>query len=320
MPDSNATRPIRIATRGSTLAMWQAHHVAGLLRAAGRIVEIVEVSTQGDRDRATALASMGGQGVFTREVQAALLDGRADVAVHSLKDLPTEHTEGLMLGAVPERAPMFDALILPASAPQTSLDGEQLLAGLPQGARIGTGSPRRQAQLLHARPDLVLVENRGNVETRLNKLDDGQFDAIILAEAGLRRLGFAARISGLLRPPLMLPAVGQGALGIECRIDDVEVQNLLATLTDAAVFAAVTAERSLLADLRAGCHAPLGVFTSLEVDGRIRLEAVVLSLNGQERFVAMAIGTAAEPAAIGVAVAKMLRAQGAERLLAKASG
>jgi hydroxymethylbilane synthase len=207
---------VRIATRASSLAMWQTEHIASLLRAAapGISVEFVQVTTTGDADRIQPLAQMGGVGVFTREVQRAVLDGRADIAVHSLKDLPTDAVPGLTLAGIPERERRFDALILPAGS---SIAG---LAALPCRARIGTGSLRRQAQLLHERDDLELQNIRGNVETRLRKLDAGEFDAIVLAQAGLHRLGFADRVSLVLQPPVMLPAVGQAAIGIECRSDD----------------------------------------------------------------------------------------------------
>lgn len=298
--------------------MWQANHVADLLRRAApeASVEIIEVSTIGDRDRATALSTMGGQGVFTKEVQNVVLANQADVAVHSLKDLPTEPTAGLVLGAVPDRAPVYDAIILPAGAASTAADGEAALKQLPHEARIGTGSLRRQAQLLHYRSDLKLSENRGNVETRIKKLDAGEFDAIILAEAGLRRLGFANRISGLLCPPLMLPAVGQGALGIECRADDDFVRGVLRLITNQSVYAAVTAERTLLQDLRAGCHAPLGVWTQQQGD-QLQLDAVVLSTDGKERLTASVQGASSEAREIGKQAASRLRDLGAERLLAK---
>lgn len=314
---------IRIATRTSPLALWQANHVRDriLEGTEGRTVELVDVSTIGDRDRATALASMGGQGVFTKEVQNAVLSGRADLAVHSLKDLPTDATPGLALAGIPGRAPVADALVLPASVdiglPERlqSMPFDVLIAG----AKIGTGSPRRQAQLLHVRPDLQMAENRGNVETRMQKLDDGEFDAIILAEAGLRRLGHGNRISSLLVPPLMLHAVGQGALGIECRDDDQFIIDLLETLSDANVVAAVSAERSLLRDLRAGCHAPVGTTTSFSDDGILTLQGVVLSLDGADRLQASASGPSKNAEALGLEVAGLLREVGAERLLTPAS-
>ncbi len=314
--------PLRIATRASQLALWQANHIADRLRglAPERTIELVHVTTSGDRDQTGALASFGGVGVFTREVQRAVLDGRADLAVHSLKDLPTEPVDGLVLAAVPERAPRFDALILPSgdrdSPPAESHRGDSkpLIAAMSAKARIGTGSLRRQAQLRHLRPDLELLEIRGNVDTRLRKLDEGAYDAIILAEAGLRRLGLDARISGLLAPPVLYPSVGQGALGIECRASDDATRAILARLTDATTHAAVLAERALLAELRAGCHAPLGVSTTVS-EGSLTLEGVVLSPDGTQRLLAKSAGDARDPELIGRAVAEELRRQGAGALI-----
>ena len=296
--------------------MWQANHVRDLLRAAvpDCEVELIDVSTVGDRDRFSALASMGGQGVFTREVQHVVLEDRADLAVHSLKDLPTEAAEGLALAGVPERAPVHDALILPAGDASADGDGAALLATLPAGSRIGTGSLRRQAQILHARQDVELLDIRGNVETRLRKLDEGEYDAIVLAEAGLRRLGLGDRISGLLTPPLMLHAVGQGALGLECRADDSSLIDVLTAISASSVMVAVTAERALLRELRAGCHAPVGVRSSADKSGTLHLEGVVLTPDGTRRIVADASGTDAE--AIGLEVASQLKADGAGEILA----
>lgn len=303
------SRTLRIASRASQLAMWQARHVSDLIRAAepGIVVEIVEISTTGDRDRFSALSQMGGQGVFTREVQAAVLDGRADLAVHSLKDLPTVPTAGLHLAGVPERAPRFDALVLPHSQIGT-------LDDLPQGAKVGTGSLRRRAQLLHSRPDLRLEEVRGNVETRLRKVDDGEYDAILLAEAGLRRLGMSGRISAVLAPPLLYPAVGQAALGLECRVDDEFTSEILGRLTDRSAHSEVLAERACLRELKAGCHAPVGTLTHCEGD-RLTLEGVVLSRDGQERISAQATSTMKTAEALGRSVAQLLIAQGAVRLM-----
>ena len=302
---------IRIATRASRLALWQANHVADLLRRAapGCEVELVHVSTIGDRDRIEPLHEFGGVGIFTREVQRAVLDGRADLAVHSLKDLPTEPIEGLTLAAVPERAAVFDALILPAGA--AAAGG---LDSLPQGARVGTGSLRRQAQLLHHRPDLRMREIRGNVETRLRKLDDGEYDAIVLAVAGLTRLELGDRISFELRPPLLYPAVGQGALGVECRIGDGELRRVLESITDRRAHAAATAERTVLAEMRAGCHAPLGAISGGEAD-HLTLEADVLSRDGSERMAAFAEGLLADPVELGRRVAENLLRQGAGRFV-----
>ncbi|MEM7812319.1 MAG: hydroxymethylbilane synthase [Planctomycetota bacterium] len=312
---------IRIATRASPLALWQANHVAGLLRAAheGVAVELVEVSTVGDRDRANTLASFGGTGVFTREVQRAVLDGRADVAVHSLKDLPTAAMEGLVLAAVPAREDRRDALVLPADGRPADCDDP--LAVLSSGARVATGSPRRQAQLLHRRPDLEVAGVRGNVGTRLEKLDAGEFDAMVLAVAGLKRLGFASRVSAVLEPPVMYPAVGQGALGLECRADDGEVTAAVGTLADGAATLEVTAERSMMARLGAGCHAPVGAFATSgrgESEG-FALTGVVLSPDGSRRIESVVDrvpwpdrSTAAES---GVDVAERLLSDGASEFV-----
>lgn len=303
---------IRIATRASALALWQANHTADLLRRVepGRAVELVRVSTEGDRDQTSPLVEAGGVGVFTREVQRAVLENRADVAVHSLKDLPTEEVEGLTCAGVPARAVVFDALVLPSSADSET----SRIEALPEGARIGTGSPRRRAQLLHLRPDLQISDVRGNVDTRLKKLDEGGYDALILAAAGLTRLGLKHRISATLRPPQMYPAVGQGALGIECRTDNGEVVQALEQITDRNAMAAVRAERRLLSDLRAGCHAPVGVFTTIEEDV-LTLDAVVLSIDGTERITAKHSESIETPERVGEKVAAELISLGADVLV-----
>ena len=302
MPSSQT---IRIATRASNLALWQANHIADLIRRAAPtvIVELVHISTAGDRVQTERLRDMGSLGVFTREVQSAVLDGRADLAVHSLKDLPTEPVDGLVLGGTPERGATADALVLPAG-----FVGHASIAALPVEARVGTGSPRRQAQLRFLRSDLILSEVRGNVETRLRKLDEGQYDALVLATAGLTRLGLANRISCELAPPQMFPAVSQGAVGVECRASDDVVRELLMSITDRATLAAVTAERSLLSTLRAGCHAPLGVSTTAQGDS-IQLAAVILTPDGSRRWMASALATDAEE--LGREVARLLLEQGA---------
>lgn len=308
--------PARIATRGSRLALWQAHHVAELLRTAdpSREVQLVEVSTVGDRVQSETLASFGGFGIFTREVQKAVLDGRADIAVHSLKDLPTDIVTGLTLAAVPERGDVGDALVLPQSSNTDSASANITIQNLPQVAKIGTGSLRRRAQLLHIRDDLNLLEIRGNVETRLSKLDDGEYDALILAQAGLRRLELGHRISAELGPPDLFPAVAQGALGLECRADDEATLSLLAGICDLDALAAVTAERAMLAELRAGCHAPVGAFTQRDAD-RLTIEGVVLSADGRERIVAEVTGSADEAESLGRTLAEALRDKGADRLV-----
>ncbi len=308
MPSSQT---IRIATRASNLALWQAHHIADLIRqtAPSVIVELIHVSTTGDRDQTERLRDIGSFGVFTREVQNAVLDGRADVAVHSLKDLPTEPVPGLVLAATPVRGATADALILPAGAA-----GPAGIQSLPAGARVGTGSPRRQAQLRFLRCDLVLSEVRGNVETRLRKLDEGHYDALVLATAGLTRLGLAGRISCELAPPEMFPAVSQGAVGVECRTNDESVRRILAQITDPPTLAAATAERSLLSTLRAGCHAPLGVSTTVQGDV-LQLEAVILPQDGSQRWMACASALAEDATALGQQVAQLLFVQGADRVL-----
>jgi hydroxymethylbilane synthase len=302
---------LRIATRASSLALWQARYIAEAIAAIapGTKVELVQVTTTGDRDQTGALRAFGGLGVFTREVQKAVLDRRADLAVHSLKDLPTESAQGLCLAAVPEREDTADALVLSGSNRSSAA-----LDRLPKGARVGTGSLRRRAQLLSLRPDLLLEEVRGNVETRISRLDAGDYDALVLAVAGLKRLGLQHRISATLAPPVMFAAAGQGALGIECRDDDTPVRGLLLRLEDTTARARVTAERALLARLRAGCHAPVGAATEFQA-GQISLEAVVLSADGRQRIVARDESASDDAAGLGARVADRLLELGAEALI-----
>lgn len=303
---------IRIATRKSALALWQANYIADRLRnlPSKLTVELVPIVTTGDTNQTDALRQFGGTGVFTREVQKAVLDERADLAVHSLKDLPTLSSDGLVLAAVPAREQRCDALLLP----QTK-EAIKSLDDLPKGAKIGTGSPRRQAQLLQLRPDFEVSEIRGNIDTRIRKLDEGQYDAIILAEAGLRRLELADRISLLLTPPTVYPAVSQGALGIECRDSDDVTRTLLQQIICATTHAEVLAERSLLRTLRAGCHAPLGAWTQVNGD-QMTLTAVLLSLDGKTRIEQTASGSLTHAEQVGIQVAELLLSNGAESLLA----
>ncbi|MEO2019517.1 MAG: hydroxymethylbilane synthase [Fuerstiella sp.] len=304
-PDS-----IRIATRSSKLALWQAHHVKSLITEACDVsVEIVHIRTEGDQNQTDPLRQFGGTGLFTKEVQRSVLDGDTHIAVHSLKDLPTESADGLVLAGIPQRAPRFDAVLLPAGTTEISS-----VHTLPAQSRVGTGSPRRQAQLLNLRPDLQVLEIRGNVETRIAKLDDGEYDAIILAEAGLRRLELQDRISFLVQPPEMYPAVGQGAIGIECRSDDEDVQQILNQITDRDVACCTRAERSLLLELRAGCHAPLGALTDF-TDGRLTLTGVLLSSDGAERLEATSEGPPESAVEIGVTVAQQLLSAGGRKLV-----
>jgi len=299
---------LRIATRGSRLAIWQAEHVAALLSLSAAVeTELVRVTSSGDRDQTRPVAELQSQGLFTKEIQQAVLDGRADLAVHSLKDLPTEETPGLVLAAVPERESVADVLI--------SQDGRGW-ARLRRGARIGTGSRRRRAQLLNVRPDFEMLDLRGNVETRLQKLRDGDYDAIVLAYAGLKRLGLDNQITEILPADVMLSAVGQGALGIEARADDIPTLQILGRLDHAASRATVTAERALLAALRGGCLAPVGAWARIEGDGQLKLEAVVLSLDGREKLVASASDSPDQAVALGRRVAAELDRQGAAKLIA----
>jgi hydroxymethylbilane synthase len=310
---SGNSRTLRLGTRGSTLAKWQAEWVAGELRRLGHVVELIEIATSGDVQQVVAVEQIGTRGVFTKEIQRALLRGEVDLAVHSLKDLPTEPVEGLGLAAVPERESTADVIVV-GSAERGVRSGD-LLSTLPQGSRIGTGSLRRQAQLRHVRPDIQVADVRGNVETRLRKLDEGQFDAIVLAEAGLRRLGLADRVSQVLSTDVMLPAVGQGALGIECRADDVNTRAILAELNDSATRAAVTAERALLEHLRGGCMAPIGALGKVAGD-RLELAAVVLKTDGSRRLAASEAGSPHEAESLGVRLADRLLSQGAAELIA----
>ncbi len=296
---------LRLGTRASPLARWQADWVAARLRELGVQVEMVLITTQGDVKTAP-LGQIGGMGLFTKELQRALLDGQIDLAVHSLKDLPTDVVPGLTLGAVPVRESIADVLVS-----RTVRSVEEL----PPNSRVGTGSLRRRAQLLHVRPDLVLLDIRGNVDTRLRKLDEGEFDAIVLAEAGLRRLGLEQRIAAVIPVTTMLPAVGQGALGIECRADDAAVLTALQPLNDPATFAAITAERTLLQTLLAGCLAPVGAWGRIEGE-LLRLEAVVISADGKRRIVAQGESTAENAMELGKAVAAQLEQQGAMEIIA----
>ena len=300
--------PLRIGTRGSPLALWQANHVADRLRplVGPRPVELVLIRTTGDRVQDRPLAQIGGDGLFTKEIQQALLTDTADVAVHSLKDLPTLPVEGLVLAAVPPRGPSGDAFVSRR---------HRTFESLPPHAVVGTSSLRRRAQLLHRRPDLRPVEMRGNVETRLRKLEEQGLDALVLAQAGLERLGLGAAITELLDPAWMLPAVGQGALGLECRAEDGDTLGLLRALDDVPSRQAVLAERALLRALGGGCLVPIGAAARVEGDS-LTLRGAVLSPDGRGRVAGQAEGPAAEAEALGRRLAEDLLARGARALLA----
>lgn len=304
---TDASRPLRIGTRASALARWQSDWVADELVKAGAEVEIVEITTRGDAQQQGSVSSLGVQGVFTKELQLALLDGRIDAAVHSLKDLPTAQIAGLTIGATPERADPVDALV--------AVNGDSF-ANLPEGAIVGTGSLRRQAQLLAVRPDLHVRGIRGNVDTRLRKLDEGRYDAIVLAAAGLQRLGLDARISDRLTPPAMLPAPGQGALAIECRENDQWTMRQVTALDDAQTRASTEAERTLLAALEGGCSAPIAAWGRCEA-GQLFLDALVVSLDGSQQLRAADRGDPNAAAELGAAVAAELERAGARKIIAE---
>lgn len=299
---------LRLGTRASKLARWQADWVAGELTARGVAVEIVEIRTEGDARQSGPIEAIGSVGVFTKAIQDALLDRRVDIAVHSLKDLPTTPVPGLIVAAVPARAPLRDALV---SGVADSIDA------LPPGARVGTGSHRRRAQLLHRRPDLVIADLRGNVDTRLAKLDAGEHDAILLAEAGLTRLGLADRIASRIPCEIMLPAPGQGALGIECRAGDANAKAALAPLNDPPTHHAVLAERSALARVEGGCLAAFGAWGRYAGD-TLTLSVAVFSEDGAQRLAAqeaVSVASSDQAVRLGESVADSLLSQGAADLL-----
>ena len=290
-----------IASRGSQLALWQAHWVQTQLAALGHESRIEIIKTTGDKITDVPLARVGTKGLFTKEIEEALLDGRADLAVHSLKDLPTELPAGLVLAAVPQREDARDAIV-----------GKRL-ADLPHGARVGTSSLRRSAQLRKIRPDLRVESVRGNLDTRLRKLDEGQYDAILLAAAGLKRLGWADRIAEILPVDVMCSAVGQGALAIETR-ERGAGWDACRALDDAATHAAVLAERGVLGTLGGGCQVPIGAHARIE-NGRLYLLGVVASPDGSEVIRAETEGPVSEAAKLGQALGRELLHQGARRIL-----
>jgi len=296
-----------IATRASELALWQASHVRDRLRALHPDcrVELVAMSTRGDRILDRSLAKIGGKGLFVKELENALKDGRARIAVHSMKDVPMELPEGFVIGAVLARDDPRDAFVSNAYPD---------LAAMPPGARVGTSSLRREAQLRARFPELAIRPVRGNVQSRLRKLDAGEFDALILAAAGLKRLGLAGRIRAILEPEVSLPSPGQGALGIECLAGDDDALRRVAPLEDRASARAVSAERVVSRLLGGSCQVPLGAYA--ECDGeRLRLRAFVASPDGRRVVRAERMGPAVAPEALGAEVVAELRAGGADALL-----
>lgn len=294
---------LRIGSRGSQLALWQANHVATLLQQQGHTISIEVIKTTGDKITDVALAKVGTKGMFTKEIEEAMAEGRVDLAVHSLKDLPTELPSGFTLAAVPQREDPRDAFFSTRCSK---------VEDLPQGARVGTSSLRRQAQLHAMRHDLEIVPLRGNVDTRLRKLHFGEFDAIILAAAGVSRLGLANAVRQYLEPEQMCPAAGQGALGIETRSDDPHTSRALKFLDDSKTRAAVECERAALNALGGGCQVPIGAYAEPTEHGLL-LRAIVASPDGHEIIRERRSGS--DPLALGLEVGQALLARGAQRIL-----
>jgi hydroxymethylbilane synthase len=302
--------PVRLGTRGSILATTQSRGVAdGIHAATGRRIELVEIRTLGDQVQDRPIGGVGGQGVFTRALDEALLEGEIDLAVHSLKDLPTRLTEGLVLAAVPEREDARDVLVGPEGRPTT-------LDTLPQGAVVGTGSLRRQALARAFRADIEVKGIRGNLDTRLRMVDEGRYDAVILAAAGLLRLGWTDRIHEHLDPGAWLPAPGQGALAVVARTDDPDAQALAKPLDHLPSRAATTAERALMHALEAGCQLPVGAL-GIPFGGGMRLRGIVASLDGRRVVRADRTGAQDDPEALGLRLAERLRTMGAGDILAE---
>ncbi|MDF2633961.1 MAG: Porphobilinogen deaminase [Pelosinus sp.] len=300
-------KKITIGTRGSKLALWQANHIADCIRSQypGVDVSLLHIVTTGDKILDVPLAKIGGKGLFTKELETAMLNGEIDLAVHSLKDMPTQLPKGLLLAAITERADAGDAFISPKYG---------TVENLPQGAKVGTSSLRRKAQLLKYRSDLTICDLRGNLDTRLKKLETGDLDAIILAVAGLKRLGWQEKITQVLSNAICLPAVGQGALAIEARSNDEEVLEMLAFLNHQETRWAVEAERAYLAEVEGGCQIPIGVYGKMEQEV-LTLEAVILSVDGIRQIRQRISGAPAEGEQLGKTLAQdMLNAGGREIL------
>ena len=303
-------RHLRIGTRGSLLAKWQAEFVRKqLFASAGVEAEIIVIKTAGDKLHSSPLSQIGGKGIFIKELEEALLEETIDLAVHSVKDVPTDTPSRLMFPAVCRREDVRDCLI---AANGTTL------GSLRQGARIGTGSLRRQAQLRHIRPDLDVRDLRGNVDTRLRKVESGEYEAVMVAKAGLDRLGLGARITETFSPEVFLPAVGQGAIAVECRLRDTETGELVGGLDDAESRTAIIAERALLAALHGGCQVPLGAWARIE-RGELVMEACVCSVDGLQYVKQRATAAPEQAAELGGHMANLLMEAGAQSILEEVS-
>ncbi|MDF1795516.1 MAG: hydroxymethylbilane synthase [Coxiellaceae bacterium] len=299
---------LTIATRKSPMAMWQAEHIKQRLHTfhPELTIDILGVSTSGDRDKQTPLAELGGKNVFVKEIQQQLLEGNADIAVHCVKDMSAHSIAGLQLTAICERDDARDAFV--------SHQYERL-EDLPAGASIGTGSPRRESQLKSLRPDISIKPIRGNVDTRLKKLDDGEYDAILLSAAGLTRMDMAYRVKYLFQPQQMIPAIGQGALGIECRGVDIDSQEIISVLDHAPSHLCVAAERAVNQRLCGDCHTPLGAYATLNDDNILSIIAMVGSSDGSIILRSQQQGNAENAQHLGISVANDLIAQGAHDML-----
>jgi hydroxymethylbilane synthase len=301
---------LRIGTRGSVLAKWQADFVRKqIFQLTGIESEIIIIKTTGDKMQQSSLSQIGGKGIFIKELEDALLEESVDIAVHSVKDIPTQVPPRLSFPAICRREDVRDCLV--------SGNGASL-GNLRSGARVGTGSLRRQAQLRHMRPDLDVRDLRGNVDTRLRKVETGEYDAVMLAKAGLDRLGWAHRISEIFSPDICMPAVGQGALGIECRASDEETSNALEKLNDAETRSAIIAERTLLSVLEGGCQVPLGAWARLERDELV-LDACVCSIDGLQYVKQRATAPPDQARALGERMAKLLIDAGGQNILEEVS-
>ncbi len=305
-----------IGTRGSKLALWQAEWVKAELQRLnpGLEIELNKIKTTGDKILDVPLAKVGGKGLFVKEIEEALLKGEADLAVHSMKDVPTEFPEGLYLAVICEREDPRDAFIA-----QNNQQAVKSLKALPQGATIGTSSLRRSCQLLSKRPDLKIAQLRGNLETRFRKLDEGQFDAMILAAAGVKRLGWQQRISEVIEPGISLPAIGQGAVGIECRINDEFINQLIAPLNHKETSICVRAERALLKRLQGGCQVPIAAYATIQ-DNKLVMDGLVGSVTGDQIIREHLEGKIEDAEKIGVSLGEKLLSKGADKILAEVYG
>jgi len=305
--ESSLRKHIRIGTRGSALALWQAEWVKSWLEKnlPGMTMTLVKIKTTGDKILDVPLAKVGGKGSFVKEIEEAMLAGEVDIAVHSMKDVPTMFPDGLHLGAITKREDPRDALLSKDKVP---------FHELPKGAHVGTSSLRRQAQLMHVRPDLAIHQLRGNVDTRIRKLKEGQFDAIILAAAGVKRLGFVEHVTEYFSPEICLPAVGQGSLGIECRMNDRELNDLISFFNDPDSRLCVTGERALLRRLEGGCQVPIAGYGLIK-GKKLRLAGLVAGIDGKRIIKDTIEGDPVKAEELGILLAEKLLSQGADVIL-----